>query len=149
MISDISDEPAKTLFEEAGDALFLIEPQSDRLVATNTAAERLTRFSRSDLLKMPATYWFRFADQAGKDWLREATNSGGVVHFQDGYFLRTQEIAAWIPVNLTISRLNVQSQPGERGIHHAIDDEGRRFDRDLSQQGGMKGTSRKTGTGSG
>jgi PAS domain S-box-containing protein len=110
MFSDIADELAKTLFEEAEDARFLCEPQSDRLVATNTAAARLTKFSQADLLKMPATYWFRFGDRGSKDWLREATNKSGVVHFPDGYFLRTQEIGVWIPVNLTVSRLDVQPQ---------------------------------------
>ena len=37
---------AQALFEEAGDALFLFEPDTDRLVNVNPMAERLSGFPR-------------------------------------------------------------------------------------------------------
>src|ERR1700730_15583429 len=110
MFSKISDGLAKALFEEAGDALFLFEPQTDELLAINATAERLTKFPGADLLKMPATYWFRYGGQGGKDRLRDAAGKSGVFHSQEGYFLRTRDDGVWIPVNLTVSRLHVEPQ---------------------------------------
>jgi two-component system NtrC family sensor kinase len=110
MVSIKLDGLAKALFEEAGDALFLFEPESDQLLAINATAERLTKLTRAELLKMPATYWFRFGSKGGKDRLREAAGKTGVFHSQEGYFLRTAEDGVWVPVNLTVSRLHVQPQ---------------------------------------
>ena len=47
MNRDYSEGLARALFEEAGDALFLFEPQTDRLLDVNPVAERLTGFPRS------------------------------------------------------------------------------------------------------
>jgi len=110
MFSKISDGLAKALFEEAGDALFLFEPQADELLAINPTAERLTKFAGAELLKMPATYWFRYGGQGGKDRLRDAAGKSGVFHSQEGYYLHTRDDGVWIPVNLTISRLHVEPQ---------------------------------------
>ncbi len=96
------------LFEEAGDALFLFEPDSDALVDVNATAERLTGLGRAALMARPATYWFRFGGQGGMDRLRRASTKTSVFHSQDGYFLRTADDGVWIPVNLTVTRLHVQ-----------------------------------------
>jgi PAS domain S-box-containing protein len=101
----------RALFEDAGDALFLFDPDSDQLLAVNATAERLTKLLRADLLRKPATYWFRFGGKGskpGKDKLREAAGHSGVFHAQSGYMMRTAEDGVWIPVNLTVSRLHVQ-----------------------------------------
>jgi PAS domain S-box-containing protein len=99
----------RALFQEAGDGLFLFDPDNDRLIDVNPTAERLTGHTRSELLKRPATYWFRFAGQNGaKDRLRQASSRTGVFHAQDGFVLRTSTDDVWIPVNLTIARLHVK-----------------------------------------
>jgi PAS domain S-box-containing protein len=101
---------ARALFEEAGDALFLFDPESEQLLEVNRMAERLSGFARAELLALPATYLFRFGGRGGKERLRKASQESGVFHSQEGYFLRTHQDGVWIPVNLTITRLHVQPQ---------------------------------------
>src|SRR5579884_3486291 len=103
-----SADLSRALFEEAGDALFLLEPDPDRLVDVNPAAERLCGLPRAALLARPATYWFRFGGQGGAGRLRTATSHSGVFTSQEGFFLRTGSEGVWVPVNLTVSRLHVQ-----------------------------------------
>jgi PAS domain S-box-containing protein len=116
-------ELAQVLFEELGDALFLIDPQSDRLLEVNPVALRLTGFSRDELLAYPAMYLFRFEATGGHQRLRGAFKKTIVFHSQDGFLLRTKA-ENWIPVNLTVSRLHV----GETalGLIIARDDRERR-----------------------
>lgn len=100
----------EALFEEAGDALFLFDPDTDALLAVNAAAERLTGLPRASLLQSPATYWFRFGGKGGKGGtsrLRQKASESGV-HVQENYLLRTGQDGVWVPVNLMISRLHVQ-----------------------------------------
>jgi two-component system, sensor histidine kinase and response regulator len=97
----------RALFQEAGDALFLFDPDTDRLMAVNPTAERLTGLSRAELLSKPMTYWFRFAGKGGQR-LRNAGAHTGIFHSQEGFLLRTRAEDAWIPVNITIARLHVE-----------------------------------------
>jgi PAS domain S-box-containing protein len=99
---------AQALLAEAGDALFLFEPETEQLLAVSTTAESLTRFPREELLRMPASYWFRFGGQGGQQRLRKAATESGIFHAQGGYFLRTSEDGVWIPVSVTLSRLHVK-----------------------------------------
>src|SRR5262249_8495187 len=99
---------ARALFKEAGDALFLSDPDSDRLLDVNPVAEQLSGFSRDALLQLPATYLFRVGARGGKDRLRQATQQTGIFHSQEGFFLRSRRDGVWIPVNLTIARLHVR-----------------------------------------
>src|SRR5581483_3281964 len=99
---------ARALFDESGDALFLLDPDTDELVDVNPLAEKLTGFARHDLLRMAATYLFRFGGKGGQQRLRDAASKTGVFHSQDGYFLRTSGDGVWLPVNLTVTRLHVQ-----------------------------------------
>jgi PAS domain S-box-containing protein len=103
-----SAELSVALFEEAGDALFLFEPQTDQLLDVNPTAERLTGLSREQLLARPATYWFRFGGQGGLLRLRQAAGRSGVFHSQEGFFLRTAQDRVWVPVNLTVTRLHIR-----------------------------------------
>ncbi|HVS35134.1 MAG TPA: response regulator, partial [Gemmataceae bacterium] len=97
----------RALFQEAGDALFLFDPETDQLLAVNPVAEKLTGLSREQLTAQPATYWFRFAGKGGQR-LRQAASHSEIFHSQDGFLLRTQNDEGWIPVNITIARLHVQ-----------------------------------------
>jgi PAS domain S-box-containing protein len=54
MSTDVIDGLGRALFEEAGDALFLLDPESDLLLDVNPTAERLTGFARHELLGRPA-----------------------------------------------------------------------------------------------
>jgi PAS domain S-box-containing protein len=109
MTTETIDDLGRALFLEAGDALFLLEPDADLLLDVNPTAERLTGFPRADMLKRPATYWFRFGGpNKGGDRLLQAAGRSGVFHAQDGFVLRTSRDGVWVPVNLTIARLHVQ-----------------------------------------
>ena len=99
---------ARALFEEAGDALFLFDPENDSLVAVNPVAERLTGLPRAELLRIPATELFRHGGQGEAQRLRRAAGHTGVFHSQEGYQLRTRDPAVWIPVNITIARLHIR-----------------------------------------
>ncbi|HXG12803.1 MAG TPA: PAS domain S-box protein [Gemmataceae bacterium] len=96
------------LFEEAGDALFLLDPETDQLIDVNPMGLKLTGFSLAELRRMPATYLFRFEGQGGKQRLHQAASRTGVFHSQEGFFLRTSQDGVWVPVNLTIARLHVK-----------------------------------------
>jgi PAS domain S-box-containing protein len=111
MFQDDPAELAMTLFQEAGDALFLVNPDNDAIVDANPVAERLSRFSCSELLRTKAAYLFRSEIQGGMNRLRSATNKTGAFHSQEGFLLRTKEDSVWIPVNLTVSRLHVRPHP--------------------------------------
>jgi two-component system NtrC family sensor kinase len=97
-----------SLFREAGDALFLFDPDTDALLDVNPMSETLSGLARQELLAKPATYWFRFGGHGGRQRLREAASKTGVFHAQDGFFLRTGQDGVWIPVNVTVTRLHVQ-----------------------------------------
>jgi PAS domain S-box-containing protein len=105
---DQVDGLARALFEESGDALFLFDPDTDQLLDVNPLAEKFTGYSRAELLRMPATYLFRFGGKGGKERLHRAASRSGVFHSQEGYYLRTRQDGGWVAVNLTISRLHVQ-----------------------------------------
>ncbi len=96
--------------QEAGDALFLFDPDTDRLLAVNPMAERLTGLTRAVLLAQPMTHWFRFAGKGGHR-LRHAGSHSEIFHSQEGFLLRTRADDEWIPVNITIARLHVEPKP--------------------------------------
>ena len=98
----------RRLFEEAGDALFLVDPDSDDLLQVNPMAEKLTGYSPQELLTMAATYLFRFGGQGGRQRLRQAASKSAIFHSQEGFYLRTNRDGVWIPVNLTVNRLHVK-----------------------------------------
>jgi PAS domain S-box-containing protein len=102
-----SQDLAHALLEEAGDALFLFDPDSDQLLEVSRMAVQLTGFGREELLAHPATYFFRFGGKGGQRRFHEAATRTGVFHSQEGFFLRTRQDGVWIPVNLSIARLHV------------------------------------------
>ncbi|HJZ59089.1 MAG TPA: PAS domain-containing protein, partial [Gemmataceae bacterium] len=117
-------ELARALFEELGDALLLLDPETDRLIEVNPVVSRLTGFTRTEVLAFPATYLFRFESAGGLQRLRGAFSKTMVFHNQDGFLLRTKEDRVWVPVNLTVSRLHVAPRP--LGLIIARDDRDRR-----------------------
>jgi PAS domain S-box-containing protein len=98
---------SQALFEESGDALFLFDPDSDRILQVSRVAEQLTGFSRPELLRMEATTLFRMSGKEGRSGVHQAAAHTGIYHSKEGYFLRTRDPSVWIPVNVSISRLHV------------------------------------------
>jgi PAS domain S-box-containing protein len=116
-------ELAQALFAESGDALFLLDPDTDRLVDVNPVALRLTGHARGELLQFPATHLFRYESSGGVQRLKGAFTKTMTFHGQDGFLLRTRD-EAWVPVSLTVSRLHVA--PRALGLIIARDDRERR-----------------------
>jgi PAS domain S-box-containing protein len=108
-----------TLFEESGDALFLFDPESERLLEVNPAAQRLTGFPRAELLRSPVTYLFRSEVPGGLHRLRQAYRKTGAFHSQEGFLLRHHKDGVWTPVNLTVTRLH--GEEGTLGLVTARD----------------------------
>jgi two-component system cell cycle sensor histidine kinase/response regulator CckA len=100
-------ELSQALFEEAGDALILFDPDSEQVIDANPMAQRLSGFTRAELLRLQASYLFRAEAQGGLNRLRNAYRKTGVFHSQEGFVLRTKRDGSWIPVNLTITRLHL------------------------------------------
>jgi hypothetical protein len=123
MIAHDQSELAQALLSEIGDALFLLDPETDQLLEVNPVVLRLTGFSRSEVMEFPASYMFRFEASGGIQRLRSAFVKTMVFHGQDGFLMRTKT-DAWVPVSLTVSRLHVQ--PKTLGLIIARDDRERR-----------------------
>lgn len=102
------EELAKFLFEEAGDALFLFDPASGELVDANPMAERLSGFSRQELLALRTSQLWRAEQDGSLSQMQNAYQRTGIFHGKDGFLLRTKQEGVWIPVNLTITRLHVK-----------------------------------------
>ena len=101
---------AQALFEESGDALFLIDPDTEQLLDANAVAQRLSGFSLRDLLQLAMPQLISYGGQGGLQRLREATGKTVTFHAQEGYFLRTIEADVWVPINLTVSRLHLKAE---------------------------------------
>jgi PAS domain S-box-containing protein len=101
-------ELVQTLFEESGDALCLFDPDSEQLVDVNPTVQRLTGFTRKELLHMLVTYLFRPEQSGGLKLLRHRFRKTGIFHSQEGFLLRTDRDGVWIPVNVTLTRLHVR-----------------------------------------
>ena len=123
-------ELAQALLSEIGDALFLLDPDTDRLLEVNPVALRLTGFARAEVLKLSATQVFRFETAGGMQRLKGAFTKTMVFRGEDGFLLRTKA-GAWVPVSLTVSRLHVAPKPLDLII--ARDDRERRAALALAQ----------------
>jgi PAS domain S-box-containing protein len=108
MTTDHIQDLGRALFQEAGDALFLFDPDTDKLLDVNPMAVKLTGFRRDELLARPASDCFRFPGISGAGSLRRAAAQTVVFHSQEGFELRTPDPAVWVPVNLTVARLHVR-----------------------------------------
>src|SRR3954468_6370353 len=80
---------AHALFEEAGDALFLFDPDSEQLLDVNPMAVRLTGFSREELLRVPIAALYTHESDSGEGRIRQASQQTGIFHAQDGFLLRS------------------------------------------------------------
>jgi PAS domain S-box-containing protein len=100
-----ANELAATLFEEAGDALFLVDTETEQPVDVNAMARRLSGFDRSELSGQYVTDLFRSEVAGGLQQLRLAYRKTGLFHSREGYWLRHRQHGVWVPVKLTATRL--------------------------------------------
>jgi PAS domain S-box-containing protein len=117
MKTDDAAELAQTLFEEIGDAAFIVDPETNYLLDVNLMAQRLTGLAREELLQQSLNQLFRSEGGRGLLHLQHALHSTQTFHSQEGYFLRRASPPAasqgdlWIPVNLTLTRLHTELRP--------------------------------------
>ncbi len=127
ILADVFGQPdfASRLFEENGDALFLIEPESDCILLVNKTGLRLTGFPRHELNGCQASDLFRFDEaKTNSDPLREATEKTTLFHGQGGFLLRVRQSPGWLPVTITVTRLH--AKPTTYALYTVRDDTDRR-----------------------
>jgi PAS domain S-box-containing protein len=125
MSGDNLGQLARTLFEESGDALFLLDPDNERMLDVNSMAQRLSGFPREELLHCSISDLFRSELSGGLERLAQAARQTESFHSQEGFWLRHREDSgtggtpapdrqegglSWVPVNLTVTRLHVGSR---------------------------------------
>lgn len=115
---------ARALFEENGDAMFLVDPDSDRVIDANRTALRLTGFPKAELTGCRFADLFRFERAGDTRDLEEAAGKTTHFHGQDGYFLRTKSDPGWLAASLTVTRLH--ARPKTLALITARDDTDRR-----------------------
>jgi PAS domain S-box-containing protein len=105
LVSTQGSDLARALFHEAGDALFIVDPRSQQVLAVNPMALKLTRLSREALLQFSYREVIRHLRNAD-DW-HDSVRQTILFHGQDGFLLRTDRADVWVPVSVSISRLHV------------------------------------------
>jgi PAS domain S-box-containing protein len=108
MTESFWQEMGGTLFEEAGDALFLFDPDSEQVHDVNPMAQRLSGYNRRELLELKITQIIRSDVEGGLQRMRQAFRRTGLFHSQEGFWLRNKGNTPWVPVNLTITRLHAR-----------------------------------------
>ncbi len=100
-----SSDLARALFLEAGDALLIVDPLTERVLDANPAAQRLSKLGRDDLSRLTVRDVVRHELGRG-EWLQTVQQTS-TFHGRDGYLLRSGSGDSWTPVSLTISRLHL------------------------------------------
>jgi two-component system sensor histidine kinase/response regulator len=108
MLAAPTDGLAEALFKEAGDALFLFEPETGQILEVNPTAQRLSGFTREELLRMQTTSLLHAEWVEAHSRLEDAHRHTTSFHARDGFLLRTRQEGVFVPVNLTITRLHVK-----------------------------------------
>ncbi len=101
-------ELARTLFEQAENAMFLFQPGSQQIVAANPPAFKWTGLAREDLLQQPIASLFR-PESPNDEALLQAAFSEGVACRACDALLRSQEGEdGWMRVQISIARLSAE-----------------------------------------
>lgn len=104
------EELAEALFRETGDALILFEPDTGAILEVNPTAQRLSGYSRDELLQMETTSLLQADGSESQSRLQEAQQNTASFHARDGFVLRSRNNGGFVPVNLTITRLHLASR---------------------------------------
>jgi len=105
---DYVEGMAQSLFEETGDALFLFDPETDRILDANSAAQRLSGLSVNKLSQMMVPDLFFSSGPEGLENIHRAARKTTLFQFTEDYFMQTVQEGVRIPVNITIARLHLQ-----------------------------------------
>jgi two-component system, cell cycle sensor histidine kinase and response regulator CckA len=104
-------ELAHTLFEEIGDAVFVIDPATDQVLEVNPMAQRLTGLRRDELLQLTVDQLFRSDGDENLVRMKRALHTTQTFHSREDYLLRRGAGESWTPVNLTLTRLHTAVRP--------------------------------------
>ncbi len=121
------DKPdfARTLFDENGDALLFIDPDTDLILEANQTVLRLTGYLKPELVGARATDLFRLEHGTREvDRIRAAAGKTTVFHGKGGFQMRIKAHPGWIPVTVTVTRLHVR--PKTIALYTVRDDAERR-----------------------
>jgi PAS domain S-box-containing protein len=102
---------AQTLFHESGDALFLFDPDTERLRDVNVMAQRLCGLSVALLLRLPLSHLFRSEARGGLQQLRQACRTGTAFRARGSFFLRHARGGIWVPVHVKVTHLATEGEP--------------------------------------
>ena len=108
--SRFHQELARSFFEEVGDALFVFDPKTLRVVDVNPAAQRLTGRRRQELLDMPLADLFSARLEKDAEDLRDAIQITQIFQSNEEYSLTRKE-GTPLEVNLTVTRIHVRPTP--------------------------------------
>jgi PAS domain S-box-containing protein len=111
MKTDDLAELAQTLFEEIGDALFIVDPETCRVMEVNLMAQRLTKLTGDELIQLPLSQLFRSAGDGGLARLLRALSTTQTFHSREEYVVRRGRDDVWTPVNVTLTRLHTEQGP--------------------------------------
>jgi two-component system, cell cycle sensor histidine kinase and response regulator CckA len=98
---------AGVLFQQSGDGLLLIDPLTGQILDANPSAQRLTEFSRAELLAMSLRSVVRH-EQPWNDW--SLTTSGDATEVHEGFLLRTRRLDSWVPVRLSMTPISLDEE---------------------------------------
>ncbi len=104
------EEIARCLFRESNDALFVFDPQDNRVVDVNPTALRLTGFDGDYLCGLTLPDLFTSLNVGGINRLIQAYRRTGFYHSREGFFLG-RETGDPIPVNVSVSRIHTSPEP--------------------------------------
>jgi PAS domain S-box-containing protein len=123
---------ARALFDEHGDALLLVDPDTDAVLAANRTAARLTGLPAEELVGRAAGELLAGdADADPADGLRAAAAHTVLFHGHGGYRLRTAG-GGWRPVTVTVGRLHLRPKP--LALYTVRDDADRRAALDRARE---------------
>ena len=99
---------ADVLFQQSGDGLLVIDPLTEQILDANSSAQRLTEFSRAELLEMSLRSVVRH-ERPWHDW--SVATSGDAREVHEGYLLRTRRPDSWVPVRLGMTPISLYEEP--------------------------------------
>ncbi|MFO0810237.1 MAG: PAS domain-containing protein [Gemmataceae bacterium] len=102
---------AQALFEESGDAQFLIDADAKRILDANAAAQRLSGFSLRDLLATSVAGLFQSKSGPGLTPLPPGARRLYLTFELQHVQLRSFQESLWLPVDVIVTRLVVRPQP--------------------------------------
>ncbi len=116
---------ARVFFEENGDALLFVDPDTDLVLEANKTALRLTGRLKPEIVGSRATDLFRMEHESReKDRLRGAAGKTTLFHGKGGFQMRIKPLPGWLPVTVTITRLHIP--PKTLALYTVRDDSERR-----------------------